>query len=118
MRNFRQMNIWNQGIRLAVKGYALAKQFPKEETYALRSQVTRAMISIPANIAEGSSRASEKDFSRFLEISLGSGYEVETHFIIAEMLGYIKMADVAEYLEHLHSLERQIHALIKKLRHE
>ena len=76
MRNFRNMIIWNQGIDLAVKGYQLTKLLPKEETYGLRRQINRALVSIPSNIAEGCSRTSEKEFGRFLEISLGSAFEL------------------------------------------
>ena len=87
MRNFREMKIWNQGIDLAVLAYEITKQFPKEELYGLKSQITRAVVSIPSNIAEGCSRSSEKDFCRFLEISLGSAFEVETDLVIAEKVG-------------------------------
>lgn len=62
MRNFREFKIWNQGVDLAVRAYELTKQLPKEEVYGLRSQITRAVVSIPSNIAEGCSRSSEKDF--------------------------------------------------------
>ena len=65
------MTIWNQGVKLAVKVYAVCKQLPKEEVYGLRSQITRAVVSIPSNIAEGCSRNSETEFKRFLEIAMG-----------------------------------------------
>jgi four helix bundle protein len=65
MRNFRQMNIWNEGIQLAVTAYDLKKSLPKEEIFGLKSQITKAVVSIPSNIAEGCSRTSERDFSRF-----------------------------------------------------
>ena len=90
MRNFRKLNIWNQGIDLAVRAYELSKQLPIEERYGLKSQITRAVVSIPSNIAEGCSRTSENEFKRFLEISLGSSFELETDLIIVEKLGFIK----------------------------
>jgi four helix bundle protein len=89
---------------------------PKEELYGLRSQISRAAVSVPANISEGCSRTSENDFKRFLEISLGSAFELETHFIIAEKLGFISITEVQEFLVNLHIEQRQINTLITKIR--
>ena len=111
------MIIWNQGIDLAVKGYQLTKLLPKEETYGLRSQINRALVSIPSNIAEGCSRTSEKEFGRFLEISLGSAFELETDLVIIEKLGMIKTALINEYLEHVKTEQRQINSLISKIKY-
>jgi four helix bundle protein len=116
MRNFRELTIWNHGIELAVKGYELARQLPKEELYGLRSQITRAVVSVPSNIAEGCSRSSEKDYKRFLEISLGSAFEVETDLIIVEKLGFIDATLIQEYLSDLHVEQKQINSLITKLK--
>jgi four helix bundle protein len=116
MRNFREMIIWNQGIDLAVKIYRITKKLPSEERFGLASQLTRAAVSIPSNIAEGCSRSSEKDFARFLEHSLGSAYEVETDLIIAERIGYLENEVVVDCLTSLQSEQRQIHSLINKLR--
>jgi four helix bundle protein len=110
------MVIWNRGIDLAVTAYEITKQFPKEELYGLRSQINRAVVSIPSNIAEGCSRSSEKDFARFLEMSLGSAFEVETDLVIAEKLGYIKLDSLQSFTAHLVSEQKQIHSLIDKLR--
>jgi len=84
MRNFKELKIWQKGFEIAVKAYKLVSTFPKEEKYGLSSQITRAAVSIPSNIAEGSSRSSEKDYSRFIEISLRSSFETETQLLIAE----------------------------------
>src|SRR5262245_46345730 len=86
MRNFKELKIWQKGIDLAVKTYRFTDTFPKEDKYALVQQMTRASVSIPSNIAEGSSRKSEKDYGRFIELSLGSAFELETQVIIAEKL--------------------------------
>ena len=86
MRNFKELKIWQKGINIAIKTYHFAETFPKEEKYAIVHQMTKASVSIPSNIAEGSSRKSEKDYSRFIEISLGSAFELETQIIIAEKL--------------------------------
>ncbi len=86
MRNFKELKIWQKGIDIAIKTYGLIDTFPKEDKYGIAQQMTRAAVSIPSNIAEGSSRKSEKDYFRFIEISLGSTFELETQIIIAEKL--------------------------------
>jgi four helix bundle protein len=86
MRNFKELKIWQKGIDIAVKTYQFAETLSKEDKYAIVQQMTKASVSISSNIAEGSSRKSEKDYSRFIEISLGSTFELETQIIIAEKL--------------------------------
>lgn len=86
MRNFKELRIWQKGIDIAVKTFQYADTLPREEKFGISQQMTRAGVSIPSNIAEGSSRKSEKDYARFIEISLGSSFELETQLIIAEKL--------------------------------
>ena len=86
MRNFKELLIWQKGLEIAVKTFRLTEAFPKEDKFGICSQMTRAAISIPSNIAEGSSRTSQKDYSRFIEIALGSAFELETQLSIAEKL--------------------------------
>lgn len=88
MKNFKKLKIWQKGMELVMSVYKLADQLPREEKYGLRSQMTSAVISIPSNIAEGSSRTSKKDYVRFLEYSLGSTYELETQVAAIEMLNF------------------------------
>jgi four helix bundle protein len=88
MKNFKKLKIWQKGMELVMLTYKLADQLPKEEKYGLRSQMTSAVISIPSNIAEGSSRNSKKDYLRFLEYSLVSAYELETQVTAIDMLNY------------------------------
>jgi len=76
MHNFRRLNIWIKSIDFVADVYRITKSFPKEEKFGLSSQMERAAVSISANIAEGSAKSSEKDFARFLEMSLGSAYEI------------------------------------------
>ncbi|ANE51094.1 four helix bundle protein [Flavisolibacter tropicus] len=78
--------MWQKGIEIAVKTFKLIETFPKEDKYGICQQMTNAGVSIPSNIAEGSSRRSEKDYARFIDISLGSNFELETQLIIAEQL--------------------------------
>ena len=116
MKNYKEMIIWQQGIELAVKAYKLTSQLPKEEMYGLSSQIKRAAVSIPANIAEGCSRETDKDFGRFLRTSLGSAFELQTHLIIAERLNFIKTVDVDNYFVGLNAEQRRINSLISRLK--
>ena len=88
MKNFKELRIWQKGMDIAVNCYKLVENFPKEEKFGLSTQITKSGISIPSNIAEGSSRKSEKDYSRFIEISLGSAYELETQLLIAQRVDF------------------------------
>jgi len=88
MKNFKELRIWQKGMDIAVNCFKLTEEFPKEEKFGLSIQITRAGVSIPSNITEGSSRSSEKDYARFIEISMGSSYELETQLLIAQRLSY------------------------------
>src|SRR5258706_14181028 len=88
MKNFKKLKIWQKGMELVNLIYELAGQLPKEEKYELRSQITRGVVSIPSNIAEGSAKRSKKEYVRYLEIALGSAYELETQVLIIENLNY------------------------------
>lgn len=116
MQNFRDLIIWNQGIELAVKAYELTRQLPKEEMYGLSSQIKRAVVSIPSNIAEGSSRETDKNFLKFLRISLGSAFELETHLIIADKLLFINSGHINNFLTGLHIEQKRINTLISKIK--
>ena len=116
MRNFREYTIWKDSIALVKLIYQYTKLFPKEEMYGLSSQIQRASISISSNIAEGASRRSEKDFARFLEIALGSAFEVETQLIIAHELDFIDSDDFEIVRSNLEKIQKQINQLITKIR--
>lgn len=88
MRNFRQLKIWQKGFEIAVNAFKLTSTFPREEKYGLVSQITRSAVSIPSNIAEGSSRSSSKEYSRFIEMSIGSSFELETQILIANAANF------------------------------
>lgn len=115
MRNFRKYDIWIDGMKVVEIIYKLTACFPKEERFSLTSQITRSAISIPSNIAERASRASEKDFARFLEISLGSCFELETQLRIADRLKYIKNGDFKVVLDKIISSQKRIYGLRKKV---
>ncbi|WP_370391494.1 four helix bundle protein [uncultured Winogradskyella sp.] len=111
MRNFRELEIWQDAIELVKAVYALIEQLPESEKFGLKPQMSRCAISIPANIAEGCSRDSQKDFVRFLQISLGSAFELETHLIISSDLSFFELD--TDLLADIHKLQKRINALIK-----
>lgn len=80
MRTFKDLDVWKSSVEFATQIYFVTKDFPKEEVYGLTSQLRRAAVSIPSNIAEGSKKT-KKDFSNFIKISQGSGAEVETNLL-------------------------------------
>jgi four helix bundle protein len=88
-RNYRDLIAWQKAMDLVVMVYRQSVKFPKEETYGLTSQIRRAVVSIPSNIAEGQGRRTKRDFCHFLRIAVGSLREVETQVFIASRLGYI-----------------------------
>ena len=117
MRNFRNLNIWKDNISTGKKVYHLAELLPLEEKYGLRSQISRAAISIPSNIAKGCSTNSQIDFKRFLEIALGSSYELETQLIIIdELLLISKKAEIAALVNDINIIQKRIKNLITKLK--
>src|ERR1700709_2224139 len=89
MHNFKELKVWKVGIELSKTIFILTRKFPVEERYGLISQMTRAAISIPSNIAEGCGRKSNKELHQFLNIALGSAFELETQTIIAKEFNYI-----------------------------
>ena len=114
MRNFREYDIWKDGISLVKDIYALIEVFPKIEQFVLVQQMMRSAISIPSNIAEGSAKESHKDFSRFLEIALASSYELENQLILSLDLKYVD--DISNTLNKLRNLQMRIAGFIKKLK--
>ncbi len=89
MNRHKELKVWQESIDLVSSIYSFTKKFPKDELYGLTSQSNRASVSIPANIAEGAGRNSNKEFVQFLSIAMGSSAEVETLLIISEKQGYI-----------------------------
>ena len=105
IKSYKDLLIWQKGIKIVSLIYQLVKSFPQEELYALSNQLKRASVSVPSNIAEGYGRNSEKSFSHFLDISRGSLFEIETQLIIAKELGFI--SDEKVYIEILNLIEEE-----------
>ena len=116
MKNFKQLLIWQRGIQIATGAFKLVATFPGEQKYSLSSQITRAAVSIPSNIAEGGSRSSDKEYNRFLEISLGSAYEVETHLLIAESIGMGNEALRLSLLNDVHEEQKMLISFMNKIK--
>jgi len=110
LKDHKELNAWKVSMDFVVEVYAVTKGFPKEEVYGLTSQLRRAAVSIPSNIAEGAARNSEKEFVQFLHIALGSAAEAETQMLIAQRLGY--MSDIESLLDRVVSVKKLISGLI------
>ena len=108
---FEKLIVWQQSINFVEKIYRYIEKFPKNEMYGLTSQIKRASVSIPANIAEGTTRKSLKDQARFSEIAFGSLIEVLNHFIIAEKLNYLPSEKLDELRIDIENISRQLNAL-------
>jgi four helix bundle protein len=112
--SFKDLRVWNLGVEIVLGVYALTKEFPKEEIYGLASQIRRASVSIPANIAEGFRRFSSKEHKQFLRIAFGSVAELETELIIATRVGFIEQSQLAVLSEKIDHLSRMFSLFIKK----
>lgn len=116
MRDFRKYEIWQRAVDIADKVYIVCDGLPKYELYALGDQLRRAVVSIASNIAEGASRTSAIEFAHFLEIAIGSAFEVETQLQIAKRRKYITDEVFNEIVSELQLEERQINTFISKLK--
>ncbi len=115
MRNFRNYDVWKNGKLLAIKAYKMTVNFPDTEKYGLTSQIRRSAVSIPANIAEGAGRRTEKDFRSFLYVALGSSFELETLVDISYDLGFMDEASFEDAQEKINHIQRQLNSFINKL---
>jgi len=111
----RQLVVWQKGVHLALQTYRLSRRFPREETYGLTSQIRRAAVSVPANIAEGNGRTHRREYANHVSIARGSLREVETLAEIARGLGYITHEELAEFRELLDHVGRMLTRLLKRL---
>ena len=116
MRDFRKFEVWQMSHQLTLKIYSITKLFPKEELFALTSQIRRSFASIGYNISEGSGRNSDKEFANFVNIALGSSNEAENQLILAKDLGYINEIDFQNLLLELIVLKKKLVTLWNKLK--
>ena len=115
MRPHQKLEAWSKAIELVTDVYKSSERFPKEERYGLTSQIRRAAVSIPANLAEGAGRRSQKEFAYFLSNSQGSASELETELIIANRLGYLDEATFAKLIAQLERIGRLITGLVRHI---
>ncbi|GGF28179.1 four helix bundle protein [Echinicola rosea] len=115
MHNFRNLKVWQKSVDFAVKIYLETKEFPKEEKFGMVSQMRRAGVSVPSNIAEGSAKSSGKAFSNSLEISLGESYELETQLEISKRVGLLDEEKSSSLHEDLVEIQRMINGLKSKV---
>ena len=115
MKNYKELKVWQMSIEVVKRTFKISQLLPQQEKFGVISQMTRAAVSIAANIAEGSSRSSDKDYARFLQISLGSAFELQTYFIIAKELFWVKEEETAEAENLLEQEIKMTQAFIKKL---
>lgn len=116
MSTFRDLQIWQKAMLLVTNSYAITAGFPKEELFSLTSQLRRCVISIPSNISEGFGRGNNKDYHRFLKISLGPLFEFQTQIEIALNLKYIPESDFNKIYEDSRELERMLSSFIRKVK--
>lgn len=115
MGSYRSLEVWQEARKIAVATYQLSDQLPSEERFGLQSQMRRAAVSIAANIAEGSGRRSDRSFTQFLKIALGSVYELETLIILAVDLQFLSSDQVQDANQLLSNAGVKISNLIAKL---
>ena len=116
MKTHKDLDVWKDGISFVTKVYKMTSSFPKEELYGITSQIRRAAISIPSNIAEGAARKTANEFRQFLHIALSSAAELNTQLIISNNLGFLNKDQMDTLNSELDSLSRRIQGLIKSLK--
>ena len=116
MKDFKKLLIWQKGFKIALDTYRITKEFPMDEKYGLSSQMNRASISISSNIAEGSSRRSEKDYFRFIEFALGSCYELESQLLIASELSFSDNVKLNQLLNEIDEEQKMLISFMKQLK--
>ena len=116
MRKFKDLEVWQLGMEIVEYVYQVSKELPLEEQYGLKSQITRAAVSVPSNIAEGSAKSSTKEFKYYLERALGSLYELETQLLLISKLGLSNSVD-EKLLDKVDHEQRMLGSLITRIRY-
>jgi four helix bundle protein len=116
MKSFRDIHVWQKAYALALKIYKATDSFPSHEIYGLTSQLRRAAVSIPCNIAEGCAKSTDADFARYLDIAIGSASEVECQLLLAHDLDYLNDSNHDELIDLTIEVKRMLASFIKTLR--
>lgn len=115
MKTYRDLLVWQKAITFVTEVYNIAREFPQEELYGLTSQIKRSAVSIPSNIAEGYGRKSKKDYIRFLQIAMGSIFEIQTQLEISKNLEFLPENNFNTLFENSREIERMLSSLISKI---
>ncbi len=115
MQDFRQLEVWRKSHALTLKVYELTRRFPAEEKFGLTSQLRRAAVSVELNLAEGSSRGSDPDFRRFVQMAVGSASEVECQLLLSRDPGFLTPGSHAELEPEVQQIKRMLIRLSQKL---
>jgi four helix bundle protein len=116
MQDFHSLKVWEKAHQLTLDVYRTTVTFPREELYALTSQLRRASSSIPANIAEGCGRGGNAEFKQFLQIAMGSASELEYHLLLARDLNYLKAVDFQRLTDSAIEVKKMLAALIARVK--
>ncbi len=115
VKDYKDLKVWQKGIEIVDKVYALTAKFPKEELYGLTLQMRKASVSIPSNVSEGFVRGHTNEYRQFLRVSLGSCAELDTQSIIANRRKYITKHELDDLSEDLNHESRMLASLISKI---
>lgn len=115
MKTYRDLLVWQKAIAFVTQIYKSVKAFPTEELYGLTSQIKRSAVSIPSNIAEGYGRKSKNDYIRFLQIAMGSIFEMQTQLEISKNLEFLSVNRFNELYESSREIERMLSSMINKI---
>jgi four helix bundle protein len=116
MRNFRELEIWQLSFNMVEKIYQYTKALPDDEKFGLTSQMRRAAVSMPSNIAEGCGRNSDVELKRFLDITMGSAFELETQLLLVERLALVPQQKIDNIIDELHQVQKMTNAFIQTLK--
>lgn len=115
MRNFKKLLIWQVGMEIVDKVYDIIPLLPDVEKYGMKSQMTRSATAIPSNIAEGSAKRSQKDYLRYVEIALGSTFELETHCLVVEKRKWVKQEMISDLILTVQKEQKMLTKFIERL---
>ena len=115
LKNYKELKVWQKAYRLCLEIYRVTRNFPREEIYGLTSQIRRAAVSVPSNIAEGYGRQTTREYIQSLYIAYGSNCELETQILLSGDLGYIEAQNFERLQREVGDIERMLKALIKSL---
>jgi four helix bundle protein len=115
LKNFKELKVWQKAYQLCLEIYRVTRNFPKEEIYGLTSQIRRAAVSVPSNVAEGYGRKTTGEYIQALYVAYGSNCELETQVLLSGDLGFVRREDLLRLQQEIGDVERMLKGLIKSL---